>query len=197
MCASGSKRKKPMSFLQVPEFLNGLARACPGLSSSHVHEELSGKVQTPEGKWVYKTKLAQVYPKTLCDRYAELCGSLKSAARYAAHVRLALDATDPLCLELSDLDGQQFQQLFHLCTPAADRKRPVGSQCKWLERRQASSGRKAVSSGYQMKRGVVAPTFLQEPEPGQATPMALDVVHPFTKGSARGCLAPEHPADLH
>ena len=31
-----------------------------------------------------------------------------------------------------------------------------------------------------MKRGVVAPTFLQEPEPGQASEMALEVVHPFT-----------------
>ena len=35
-----------------------------------------------------------------------------------------------------------------------------------------------------MKRGVVAPTFLQEPEPGQAIEMALDVVHPFTKEAA-------------
>jgi len=45
MCAFGSKHKKPTSFLQVPDVLNVLARACPGLSSSHVHEELSGKVR--------------------------------------------------------------------------------------------------------------------------------------------------------
>ena len=69
---------------------------------------------------------------------------------------------------------------FALTTPAADRKRPVGSGKPWPGHRQQGSAAKAHWSGYQLKRGAAKPLLEFEMEPGQAVEAALHVVHPFT-----------------
>ena len=88
---------------------------------------------------------------------------------------------DPFGLGSSDLDGSQFKDTFSLKTPADERKRPVGEPCRHREHRQLKSGKAAVHSVYQMKRGLVPRLFSHELEPGQAAEVALDFVHPFTE----------------
>ena len=75
----------------------------------------------------------------------------------------------------------QFLQTFGMITPAAERKRPVGQLCKLVDHKQARSGKAAVGSGYQMKKGVVSPLFTVELEPGEAVRQSLEFVHPFTQ----------------
>ena len=179
MCQYGSKHKKPTSFMHAPDFLAGLSRSCPGSTALHVHEELSGKVQLADGSWIYKTKLAQVYPEALCDQFAQCCAPIK--AELLAHSASApCEVPDPFLLGSSDMAGAQFCTSFRLVTPAHERKRPVGSVTKVVQHRQARSGRQAISSGYQMKRGLVEPLFTKEPEPGEAIQIAMDATHPFS-----------------
>ena len=50
--------------------LSVLRRSCPG---NHQHVHLTGKVWSPEhNKFMWRTKLAQVYPDSLCLEWADL-----------------------------------------------------------------------------------------------------------------------------
>ena len=91
---------------------------------------------------------------------------------------------DPFGLGSSNVLGSQFQLSFTLTTPPAERKRPLGTPCRYEEHRQARSGSQAVQAGYQMRRGLVKPFFPLEVEPGQAARHALSVVHPFNSDVA-------------
>ena len=61
MCAFGAQSMKPTLLLCSDNAFCGLARTCPGCSSKHKHVELQGW-KWVNGKKVYLTKLAQVYP---------------------------------------------------------------------------------------------------------------------------------------
>ena len=51
----------------------------------------------------------------------------------------------------------------------------------WSPRKKLSSGRNAVSAGYQQRLGLVPPIFTEELEPGMAIKVALVNAHPFDK----------------
>ncbi len=87
---------------------------------------------------------------------------------------------DPLELGISEVGIQLFSRSFEMTTPAAERKRPVGQPCTAREHRQMNSGKMAVASGYQMRRGLVPPVFEVEMEPCQAAKHVLEFIHPFT-----------------
>eukprot|EP00435_Cladocopium_sp_Y103_P025489 s1800_g6.t1 len=124
----------------------------------HRHVKLKGKVWDPKtGKWVFRTKGAQVYPWILCATMAEAVAALYEDA--LAHLAPS----------------------FALSTPAADRKRPLGSGKPWPGHRQEVSAAKAQWAGYQLKRGATKPLFEFEMEPGQAIEFALRALHPFTQ----------------
>ena len=76
---------------------------------------------------------------------------------------------------------QQWAPTLALVTDPKDRKRPVGTPTKVVEHRQLDSGTKAQAAGYQLKKGVVAPLYLTEPEPGQAVEIAVRAIHPFSQ----------------
>ena len=211
MCAYGSKHMKPTLFVTSWAALEAIVRTCPGKTATHVHEPLKGKVKH-EGRWVYRTKLAQVYPHELCDNIARTVDVLRQCAiQPAPQPAQAVQATaqldpevsppssvqadklemvyvvssaDPLQLGSSSLDGQQFAKTFTMKVPAHERKRPLGQPCRFREHRRMVSGAKAVRAEYQMKRGLVPPLFTEEVEPGEAVRLALDFVHPFTKEAA-------------
>jgi len=170
-CQFGTLCKKPTVLWSSLACLVVLARACPGVSGSHHHVQLKGKVWSAKhNRMVWRTKLAQVYPEALCSEWA----GLLACARYSGEHRSS-------SLDL-DFDIQQrWAKTFALVTPLADRKRPLGTPTRFVEHRQAVSGARAVGAGYQMKRAVVPPLFLTEMEPGQAVQHALSVIHPFTQ----------------
>ena len=192
MCAYGALSMKPTLILCSGKHFLHLDKRCPGKSSEHKHIELKGW-KWVDGKKVYLTKLAQVYPDQLCSAYATAADALKAGK----DVVLKLPApfpepalpppvplaaiTDPLNLESSVEDGRQFAKTFSMVTPSAERKRVVGVPCRFREHKQGRSGRKAVRAGYQMKRGLVPPLFSHEVEPGEALRLALDFIHPFTE----------------
>ena len=191
MCMFGGTSQKPTLFVCSQDLLSTIVRRCCGQSASHVHVTLKGKVLS-DGKWVYRTKLAQVYPHALCDLYASAAASLRglppvqpfppvppglpAPSQQAVKVR-----EDPLLLGSSAQDGRQFALSFAMVTPSAERKRVLGTECRFREHRQSGSGRKAIGAGYQMRRGLVPPLFLTEVEPGEALRIALEFVHPFTQ----------------
>ena len=131
------------------------------MGATHSHVKLKGKIWSPElQKWVFRTKLAQVYPPRLCLAMAR-----------------------PLCL-LFSIEPPALWPTFELALPASDRKRPLGQTVPYQEHRQAVSGKRARDAGYQMKRGVLPPLFEVELEAGQAVKLALQVLHPFTEVEA-------------
>ena len=71
LCAYGAPSMKPTQFMVSGVFLSELGLLCPGCSDARKHVQLKGKVMI-NGKWIYKTKLAQVCPARLCDTYAGL-----------------------------------------------------------------------------------------------------------------------------
>ena len=153
-CAFGAPSKKPTRLLCSAEHFEVLQVLCPG---GHVHESLRGKVFDPlQGKLVFKTKAAQVYPWALCAAFASVAHDLWQ---------------DPL---------HALQPSLQLTTPPADRKREVGSCKPWLGHKQEESALKALWAGYQLKRGAAKPLLHVEMEPGQAIEAALNVIHPFT-----------------
>eukprot|EP00435_Cladocopium_sp_Y103_P070365 s1247_g35.t1 len=105
------------------------------------------KFETPSRCLLFKTKAAQVYPWALCASVAAVVHDLWH---------------DPF---------QHFAASFELCTPAAERKRELGSSKPWKDHRQMASAAKAQWAGYQLKRGAAT---------GQAIRAALQVIHPFT-----------------
>ena len=63
-CAFGAPSVKPTRPLCSTDLLDGVCVRCPG---NHVHIQLKGKVRDPDtGKFVFRTKSAQVHPWALC-----------------------------------------------------------------------------------------------------------------------------------
>ena len=154
-CAFGALSLKPTRLECSTELLDDVQVRCPG---GHRHVKLKGKVWDPKtGKWVFRTKGAQVYPWILCATMAEAVAALYEDA--LAHLAPS----------------------FALTTPAADRKRPLGSGKPWPGHRQEASAAKAQWAGYQLKRGAAKPLFEFELEPGQAIEFALRALHPFAQ----------------
>eukprot|EP00435_Cladocopium_sp_Y103_P019288 s2614_g4.t1 len=168
-CAFGAPSVKPTRLLCSTDLLDDICVRCPG---NHVHVKLKGKVRDPAtGKLIFKTKAAQVYPWALCASLA-----INIAALYVdalAHLRAT----------------------FQLVTPAADRKRALGSGKSWPGHRQEDTARKAQWAGYQLKRGAAKPLLETEMEPGQAVLAAMQAVHPFTMEAPLP--APAHQALLN
>ena len=163
MCVYGGSAKKPTLIWTTCSLLRKLARSCPGQSSSHKHVELSGKVWcNVKQKKVWRTKLAQVYPVELCAQMAAL-----------------LVVEQPVASEVDAVLARWAPSLALITSPK-DRKRAVGTPTKIAEHRQFLTGQRAVASGYQLKKGVVAPLYLTEPEPGQAIEIAVKALHPFS-----------------
>jgi len=68
-CAYGAKSMKPTMFAGTLPGLQSLVRKCPGISSEHKHDPLSGSVKAVfHGKmqWNCKTIFAGAYAKDLC-----------------------------------------------------------------------------------------------------------------------------------
>ena len=119
------------SFLTSARCLALIGKLCPGKSATHVHEALSGTVVV-DGKQIYKTKLAQVYPHQLCEAYALAASSvlttefadveadefmpseLTESPLVQSQVCDVLQAVsvDPFVLGSSDLDGSSSRTLF-------------------------------------------------------------------------------------
>ena len=153
-CAFGAPSRKPTRLLCSTELLHDVQVACPG---GHKHIKLKGKVwDATQQRMVFKTKQAQIYPWALCATIAQAVASL---------------AEDPT---------QHLHPSFQLTVPAAERKRPVGSEKPWVEHRQAQSALRAQWAGYQLKRAAAKPLLSVEMEPGVAVQAALEVVHPFS-----------------
>ena len=150
-CMFGAPSVKPTRLMVSHSALAVLQRRCQG---GHKHVRLTGKVWSDFfHAWVFRTKLAQVYPDDLCQQFAEA-------------LRLVWA---PQCL--------QFMRSFALCS--SSRKRPIGQPLRWKEHRQALSALKAEASGYQLKRGARKPLLHTEAEPGVAIAWALDIPHPL------------------
>ena len=164
MCAYGGCSAKPTTIWTNCGRLLALRRVCPGISSSHRHVELKGKVWCNVArKKVWRTKLAQVYPVELCDQWALEIEGIMAAVDPSVEAALA-----------------RWAGSLALITDPKDRKRAVGSPTKVAEHRQFISGSRAVAAGYQLKKGVVPPLYLIEPEPGDAIRIAVSTVHPFS-----------------
>ena len=163
MCAYGGSSPKPTTIWTSCSRLLELRRSCPGVSASHRHVELKGKVwDNVKKKKVWRTKLAQVYPVDLCELWAQLL-----------EIQDTIDPSVEAAL-------QRWAPSLALVTAPGDRKRAVGSPTKVSEHRQFQTGKKAVAAGYQLKKGVVPPLYLEEPEPGQAIELAVRALHPFS-----------------
>lgn len=120
-CAFGAPSVKPTRLKVSSAALSDVCKTCPG---NHVHERLTGKVwDHKRGRYVFRTKLAQECPYLLCATMA--LGIHQLWIDDLAHLSLS----------------------FRLCTPAADRKRPLGLASRWKEHRQAVSAQKALESG--------------------------------------------------
>ena len=126
-CAFGAPSVKPTRLAVSHELFTLLHGRCDG---THSHVRLQGKVWSDFfGKYVFRTKLAQVYPAPMCDLFASLV------------------------VNIWDASGAQFSPSFTLT--AEKRKRPLGQPVRWAGHRQQLSALKAVASGYQLKRGAL------------------------------------------
>ena len=108
---------------------------------------------------VFMTKLAQEYPKKLCEFFAEITHSVVFGI------------------------FPQFKASFELIAPK-DRGRQLDDEVAWRGHRQEQAARLACSSGYQLKRGAAKPLLDVECEPGVAIKWALHTAHPFTVQTA-------------
>ena len=151
MCRFGSKHKKPTAALSTID-LAAMALQCDKDDRPHVHEPLTGTIMV-DGRKIFRTRLAQVYPAQLCEQWAAIIVALQ---------------LDPLTAT------------FELTTPHADRKRPLGQPVPWKAHKQRVTAEKAVAAGYQLKRSAMPPLLPCELEPGQAVKAMLDLQHPFT-----------------
>ena len=150
-CFFGAPSVKPTRLLVSHQGFDALHHRCPG---GHRHEQLKGKVWSDFfGRWVYRTKLAQVYPVALCTQLVRIISSF-----WADQV-------------------PQFELSFRLLSD--ERKRPVGQALRWHDHRQALSALKAEAAGYQLKCGARKPLLHLETEPGVAIEWALSIPHPL------------------
>ena len=153
-CAFGAPSVKPTRLmLSNQRMAAGLARKCPG---NHAHEVLKGKVWSDQfGKWVYRTKLAQVYPYNMCSQMASDIAEIWRSP--LGHLR------DTFQLDSMDV-----------------RKRALGQAIAWKTHRQHNTALAAVASGYQLKRGALKPLLQIETSPGHAVQWLLDIPRPFS-----------------
>ena len=177
-CAFGSSFMKPTIFLASDPSMIDLSRTCPGESSNHHHDRLRGKCKDPArpaGPRIWKTKLAQIYPDKLCDRYSSV----------AAHEDLHFLLHAPADLPPHCPSGiRQFHTAFDVGDHGS-RKRPLGDPILRVGRPRRSD-LMAASAGYQQKRSVQALLIPTEMTPGDTIKHVLDQPHPFHR----------HP-DLH
>ena len=152
-CVFGAPSKKPTRLESSTQQFISLVQQCPG---SHVHEPLDGQVWLPEEhRWVWRTKLAQVYPLQLCQEMSTVIVQL-------FHRALG-----------------QFQLSFALKLSAAERKRALGTVAHRPLHRQAATAALAQKAGYQLKRGAAKPLLAEEVEPGEAIRWLLTIPHPL------------------
>ena len=124
-CAFGAPSVKPTRLLVSHESFVALRLRCP---RNHTHVQLKGKVWSDFfGRWVFRTKLAQVYPDRLCQAMAKVIQQLWPD------------------------DAAQFSSSFLIT--ASSRKRPLGQPLRWRLHRQAVTALKAEAAGCQLKRG--------------------------------------------
>ena len=94
MCAFGSEHMKSTTFACSHVCFSGMVRKCPGLTLDHVHVPFQGTVLI-NGREVFRTKLAQVYPDELCKLFAcqwlrwLLDAHLRSWGRVQSYIPLA------------------------------------------------------------------------------------------------------------
>ena len=136
MCAFSAKHKKPTVFMSSTALLADIAKVCPGCSAKHAHVTLQGRVRGPTGKWIWATKLAQAYPVPLCSEYADDLQPLLQAP--VREISLPLSASSATCPLLAGPE-----KTFALTVPAKERKRALGLPCRFVEHRQARSGKAA------------------------------------------------------
>ena len=153
MCRFGSKHLKPTT-IWSSFCLKELDLKCDKAVRPHTHEPLQGTIMI-EGRKVFKTRLAQVYPARLCEVWAR-----------------QVTIGDPLV------------PTYGLICPPAERKRPLGQPVPWSPHRQMRSGEKARSAGYQLKKSALPPLIPVEMEPGQAVNFSLQLFHPFHEAPA-------------
>ena len=151
MCRFGSPHKKPTAILSNRD-LRTLALLCDRPVRPHDHEPLVGMIVV-EGKKVFKTKLAQVYPHELCSTWAQA-----------------------ICADQQEV----LARTFAWSQPSDERKRPVGQAIPWSGHKQQVTAQKALAAGYQLKRSALPPLLQIELEPGEAVRRALQLQHPFT-----------------
>ena len=157
MCRFGSPHMKPTAIVGTFKLI-ALALRCDRDRRPHQHDPLSGTVMV-NGKKMFKTRLAQVYPAHLCQQWAaEICSQLQRQEV----------VTDPLALT------------FTMTIPSKERKRSLGQPVPWSVHRQLGTGERAQAAGYQLKKGVTPPLIPFEMEPGEAVRFALSLTHPFT-----------------
>ena len=102
-CYFGAPSVKPTRLLVSHQAFHTLCHRCP---KTHQHVQLKGKVLSDFfGRWVYRTKLAQVYPQPLCEALIQVVA------------RIWPD------------DAVQFSQSFLLASEK--RKRPLGQPLRW------------------------------------------------------------------
>ena len=157
MCRFGSPHMKPTAIVGTFK-LSALALRCDRDRRPHGHDPLTGTVVV-NGKKMFKTRLAQVYPTQLCNHWA---GEIYQQLRKDGN------SSDPLALT------------YTMSIPAAERKRPLGQPVPWVMHRQFGTGEKAQAAGYQLKKGVTPPLIPVEMEPGEAVRYAMNLVHPFS-----------------
>ena len=97
MCRFQSKHKKPTALLSDCD-LSALALACDLDVQPHVHEPLVGMVMS-QGKKIFKTKLAQVYPPLLCQAWAKVIACLQVEMEPGQAVQRALQVPHPFTLD--------------------------------------------------------------------------------------------------
>lgn len=153
MCRYGSPHMKPTAIVGTVD-LAPLALRCDSRINPHKHEPLVGVVMV-DGKKVFKTKAAQVYPQALCAKWAKIISRQLGS--------------DPLA------------KTFQMSIPASERKRALGQPMPWKPHKQRSTASQAITAGYQMKKSAVPPLLEVEMEPGQAVQVALDLIHPFSQ----------------
>ena len=156
-CEFGALSLKPTRFLVSHALCKEWARRCQG---GHRHVALRGRVQDEFRCWVFATKLAQVYARSLCVAIAFTVKEIVS---------------DP---------GSQFLISFKLVASDKERKRPLEQNMKWTLRRQQAAAHLAQAAGYQLKRGAAKPLLQIECESGQAIGWAINARHPFTVPAA-------------
>ena len=106
MCQYKASHRRSTKVLSSLKSMSRLKRCCPGISGTHHHVALAGRKWCPTAKkWVWRTKEAQVYPKNLSERIADVVGdAIKSRKTHRAES----NADDKLLPALKRAKAQDF-----------------------------------------------------------------------------------------